>query len=67
VAQAQGIEATELEDLEHVHEVDAGGAHQHGKPDHHEQPTGVQMAFMVGVGHEPQCEGEAGEHQGPCV
>lgn len=67
MAQAQGIEPAELEDLQDIHEVDAGGGHEQREPHHHEQPTGVQVAFVVGVGHEAQRERESGEHQRPRV
>lgn len=46
-AHAQGVEATELEDLKDVYEIDGGGADEQGQRDHDEQPAGVEVAFVV--------------------
>src|SRR6478609_6078279 len=40
--QADRVQALELEDLEHVDQVDRGGDHEHAEADHRERPARVE-------------------------
>jgi len=63
----QRVQAAELEDLQHVHQIHA--RHHHAQPEraHHQRPTRVQVAVVVAVGDEAQRQREAGQHQRPGV
>jgi hypothetical protein len=45
--QTGGVQTAELEDLEHVHEVNARGHHEQPERDHHKRPTRTQVAVVV--------------------
>jgi hypothetical protein len=45
--QLPGAQALELEDLQHDHEIDAGGNHQQPERDHHERPAELELAVVV--------------------
>ena len=66
-AQAHRGQALELEDLQHVDQVDAGRDDDQPERDHDQRPAGVEVAVVVGVGDEAQGDGEPGEHQRPAV
>ena len=59
--------AVELEDLEHVDQVDARGRHEQPERDDEHRPAEVQVAVVVGVVDEAQRDRVAGEHQRPAV
>ena len=60
LAQAQ---AAQLEDLQHLDQVDAGRQRQQAADGHHRGPERVEVAVVVAVGDEAQGQGEAGHHQ----
>src|SRR3954447_17264606 len=47
-------EAAELEDLEHIHEVDGRGQGEHAESTEHGGPEGVEVAAVVRVRNEPE-------------
>jgi len=61
------VKPPELEDLQHVDEVDAGGHDDQAQADEHQRPAGVEVALVVAVGDEPQRQRKPGEHQRPRV
>ena len=64
-ADAHRAQAAQLEDLQHVDEVDAGGHDQQRERGDDQRPARVEVAVVVGVGDEAQRDGEAAEHQRP--
>jgi hypothetical protein len=52
----------ELEDLEDVDEVDARGNGEQRDRSHHQRPTEVIAAMVVGVRDELQGDGDPSEH-----
>src|SRR5262245_58332875 len=57
----------ELEDLEHVDQVDARGQSDRAETGHHERPAPVEVAGVVGIGDEAQRDREARHGEGPGV
>src|SRR3954454_3950203 len=65
--QAHGIQSLELEDLEHIDQVHGGGDHEDAERDYRGCPARVEVAVVVGVGHEAQGHREAAEQDRPRV
>jgi len=43
------VQAPELEDLKHIHQIHARRDHDQAETDQYERPTGVQVAFVIAV------------------
>src|SRR4051794_8677351 len=60
-------ETRELEDFEHVDQIEAGAERQNAESSQHQRPARVEVAVMVGVGNEAQRKRKRGQRQRPAV